>query len=428
LNGDRLVVTGGTPLRGDIQAAGSKNAALPILAAALLTREEVTVDHLPLIDDVRTMLSLLESLGAEVELDEALHRVRIRARDLTSYEIPDDIGTAMRASFVAVGPLLARSGRAVAPRPGGCAIGQRPVDVHEKGFLAMGAHCEREGTHYRFEAERLVGQRIYLDYPSHTGTENLMMAACLAKGRTVIKHASAEPEVVALAECLTRMGAKIRGAGSSLIEIEGVGELYGVHLRCLPDRHEAGTLGIAAVMTGGDVTVRDVVVPHLDPVTHKLQEVGAIVEEGDNWWRVRANGKLQAVELQAMPYPGFPTDLQSVFATLLTQARGTSPIHDRVFEARLGYVKELEKLGAQVRITGGHTALIDGPSSLRGAPVRALDLRCGSSLILAGLVAEGETEIHDVYHLDRGYEQFEVRLRGLGAQIERVHAREPARA
>jgi UDP-N-acetylglucosamine 1-carboxyvinyltransferase len=255
-----------------------------------------------------------------------------------------------------------------------------------------------------------------------------MMAACLAKGRTIIKHASAEPEVVALAECLTRMGAKIRGAGSSLIEIEGVGELYGVHLRCLPDRHEAGTIGIAAVMTGGDVTVRDVVVPHLDPVTHKLQEVGAIVEEGDNWWRVRANGKLQAVELQAMPYPGFPTDLQSVFATLLTQACGSSPIHDRVFEARLGYVKELEKLGARVRITGGHTAVIDGPAKLRGAPVRALDLRCGSSLILAGLVAEGETEIHDVYHLDRGYEQFEVRLRGLGAQIERVNALEPARA
>jgi UDP-N-acetylglucosamine 1-carboxyvinyltransferase len=252
------------------------------------------------------------------------------------------------------------------------------------------------------------------------------MAACLAKGRTVIKHASAEPEVVALAECLTRMGAKIRGAGSSLIEIEGVGELYGVHLRCLPDRLEAGTIGIAAVMTGGDVTVHDVVVPHLDPVTHKLLEVGAIVEEGDNWWRVRGTGQLEAVELQALPYPGFPTDLQAVFSTLLTQAHGTSQVHERVFPDRLGYIGELKKLGADVRVTSGQTAFIDGPSRLSGTTVRASDLRAGSALILAGLVAEGQTEIRDIHHIDRGYEQIEVKLRGLGARIERVSSREPA--
>jgi UDP-N-acetylglucosamine 1-carboxyvinyltransferase len=426
LNGDRLMVTGGATLQGDVQVSGSKNAALPILAAALLTREECIVDNLPLIDDVRKMLGLLRSLGAEVELDESLHRVRIRAAELTSYEIPVELGRAMRASFLAIGPLLARAGRGSAPHPGGCAIGPRPVNVDVKGFTAMGARCEQDGEYYRFAADRLIGQRIYLDYPSHTGTENLLMAACLAKGRTVIKHASAEPEVVALAECLTRMGAKIRGAGSSLIEIEGVGELYGVHLRCLPDRLEAGTIGIAAVMTGGDVTVHDVVVPHLDPVTHKLLEVGAIVEEGDNWWRVRGTGQLGAVELQALAYPGFPTDLQAVFSTLLTQARGTSQVHERVFPDRLGYVGELKKLGADIRVTSGQTAFIDGPSRLRGTTVRASDLRAGSALILAGLVAEGQTEIRDIHHVDRGYEQIEVKLRGLGAQIERVSSREPA--
>jgi UDP-N-acetylglucosamine 1-carboxyvinyltransferase len=252
-----------------------------------------------------------------------------------------------------------------------------------------------------------------------------MMAACLAKGKTVIKHASAEPEVVALADCLIRMGAKIRGAGSSLIEIEGVGELYGVHLRCLPDRIEAGTYAIAGLMTGGDVTVHDVVVPHLDPIAHKLAEVGGIVEEGDSWLRVRANGHLKAVELQTLHYPGFPTDLQSVFSTLLTQAEGTSLVHERVFDDRLGYIHELRKLGASIRVTGGQTAVIDGPSRLNGGHVRALDLRAGAALILAGLCASGETEISDVYHLDRGYEQIDAKLRGLGARIERVPACEP---
>jgi UDP-N-acetylglucosamine 1-carboxyvinyltransferase len=427
VNGDRLVIAGGAPLHGDVRISGSKNAALPIIAAALLTREECILDNLPLIEDIRKMLDIVRGMGAEVDLDEVAHRVRIRARELVSYEVPRDLGQAMRASFLVMGPLLARAGRGVAPMPGGCAIGRRPVNVDVNGFRAMGAQVERDDQHYRLRADRLVGQRIYLDYPSHTGTENLLMAACLAKGKTVIKHASAEPEVVALADCLIRMGAKIRGAGSSLIEIEGVGELYGVHLRCLPDRIEAGTYAIAGLMTGGDVTVHDVVVPHLDSIAYKLTEVGAIVEEGDSWLRVRANGALHPVELQAMAYPGFPTDLQSCFTTLLTQAEGTSLVHDRVFDNRLGYAQELRKLGANIRVTGGQTALIDGPARLAGAAVKAADLRAGAALTLAGLCAEGETEITDVYHVDRGYEQFDTKLRGLGAQIERVPAREPAR-
>ena len=424
MNGDRFVIDGGIPLRGEIQVSGSKNAALPIIAATLLTREECILDNLPLIEDIRNMLDLLRSLGAEVDLDEAAHSVRIRAHALNSYEIPMHLAKSMRASFLTMGPLLARGGHGIAPQPGGCAIGRRPVNVDVKGFTAMGAQVEQHDGFYHLHAERLVGQRIYLDYPSHTGTENLMMAACLAKGRTTIKHASAEPEVVALADCLTRMGAKIRGAGSSLIEIEGVGELYGVHLRVLADRIEAGTFAIAGLISGGDVTIHDVVVPHMDPMTHKLEEVGAIVETGDTWVRVRASGVLNPVELQSLPYPGFPTDLQSCFSTLLTQCDGTSLVHERVFDNRLGYVHELRKLGANVRITGGQTALIDGPSKLHGAVVSASDLRAGASLILAGLAARGSTEICEIHHVDRGYEQIDSKLRQLGARIERVSARE----
>ncbi|TAK20174.1 MAG: UDP-N-acetylglucosamine 1-carboxyvinyltransferase [Chloroflexota bacterium] len=428
MSGDRFVVRGGVPLRGAVQISGSKNAALPILAAALLTREEVVLDNLPLIEDIRRMLALLGSLGVKIDLDESAHRVRIRSADLRSFTIDGEHATAMRASFLTMGPLLARVGQGIAPAPGGCAIGRRPVNVDIKGFTAMGATCREEDGVYKFTADRLVGQRLYLDYPSHTGTENLLMAACLAKGRTIIKHASTEPEVVALAECLVRMGAKIRGAGSSLIEIEGVGELYGVHLRCLSDRIEAGTFAIAGLMTGGDVTLHDVNVAHLEPVTHKLADVGGVIEEGDNWVRVRANGHLRACELQTLPYPGFPTDLQACFAALLTQAEGTSFVHERVFDDRLGYVSELRKLGADIRTSGGQTAHIDGPSQLHGAETRAGDLRAGAALILAGLVADGETEISDIHHIDRGYEQLDGKLRNLGARIERVRVREPARA
>jgi len=426
--GDCLVVRGGTPLRGDVWASGSKNAALPMLAATLLTRDEVVVDNLPVIDDIRRMLALLERLGADVDLDEENHSVRIRARDLTSSEIDAAHATAMRASFLLIGPLLARTGHGIAPAPGGCAIGRRPVNVDIKGFTEMGADVREIDGRYEIRAPRLRGERVYLDYPSHTGTENLMMAACLARGRTLIKHASAEPEVVALAGCLNQMGARITGAGSSLIEIEGVRELRGAHLHCLPDRIEAGTFAIAALISQGDVTIHDVYVPHMDPVTHKLIDVGGIVDEDQDAGcvRVRANGHLRACELQTLPYPGFPTDLQSCFATLLTQADGTSFVHERIFDDRLGYVGELRKLGADVSITGGQTALIHGPSRLRGGVTRTSDLRAGAALILAGLVAEGETTITDVHHIERGYEGIDAKLGGLGARIERVREPEPA--
>ena len=428
MSGDRFRIEGGVPLTGEVQISGSKNAALPMIAASLLTREDVVIDNLPLIEDVRRMLELVEALGAEVELDESAHSVRIRAREIRSSEIPFGLARAMRASFLAMGPLLARSGRGIAPSPGGCDIGRRPVNVDVSGFAAMGAHIDNDGERYRIKADRLTGARIYLDYPSHTGTENLLMAACLAKGRTVIKHSSAEPEVVWLAESLTRMGAKIRGAGTSLIEVEGVGELYGVHLRCLPDRIEAGTFAAAALMTRGDVTIQDVVVPHMDPVTHKLTEVGAIVEEGENWVRVTANGHLKAVELQSLHYPGFPSDVLPYFSTLLTVCEGTSLVHERVFDNRLAFAYELRKLGAKIKITGGQTLLIEGPAELHGATVRAADLRAGAALIIAGLAAQGITEIEDIHHVDRGYEQVDSKLRGLGARIERVTAMEPVAA
>lgn len=422
---EKLVIVGGCRLRGTVAVNGAKNAALPLMAAALLTEEECVLENVPMVEDVRTMALLLAHLGCAVELDEAAHRVVIRAATLRTTDLPVALARRMRASFLLTGPLLARCGQARAPHPGGCAIGRRPVNVDIKGFQAMGAEVTLNEGLYSLRAPRLVGQKIYLDYPSHTGTENLLMAACLAEGRTVIKHASAEPEVVALAEALVQMGARIHGAGSSLIEVEGVSRLRGVRLTVLPDRLEAGTFAIAAALTGGDVVIENVCPAHMDPLTHKLLEVGAQVEEGPTWYRVTARGPLRAVELQTLPYPGFPTDLQAAFAVLLTQAVGTSLVHERVFDDRLQYTAELRKLGARISVQG-QTATIEGPTPLRGAPVRALDIRSGAALILAGLVAEGVTEVLDIHHVDRGYEALDRKLARLGASIWRVPVETPA--
>lgn len=420
---EKLIVHGQRPLNGEIRVNGAKNAALPILAAALLTRDECVFENVPDIEDIRTMVLLLERLGCKIHFDRARHVVKVQAHDVTGCEVPRDLASKMRASFLVSGPLLARIGCVRAPHPGGCAIGRRPVNVDIKGFAMLGANVVQDDGTYSVEAPRLVGQRIYLDYPSHTGTENIMMAACLAEGTTIIKNASAEPEVWALAECLVAMGARIRGAGTSLIVIDGVRELHGISHRVLADRIEAGTLAIAAALTAGDVTLTDLNVAHMDPLTHKLLETGVLVDEGTNQYRVRGRRPLRAVEVQTLHYPGFPTDLQAEFTVLLTQAVGTSIVHERVFDNRLQYTEEIEKMGARIRVAG-QTATVEGPTPLKGADVRALDLRCGAALVLAGLIADGQTVISDVHHVDRGYERLDERLRQLGASINRVAAQE----
>lgn len=418
----KLIIEGQTPLRGDVVVGGAKNAALPIMAATLLTTDECVIDNVPLVEDVRNMAQILRTLGCEIRLDCENHRIVVRApaRSDLGTDVPTDLGRLMRASFLTAGPLLTRAGRVSAPHPGGCSIGRRPVNVDIKGFSHMGARVELCNDRYLIEADRLRGERIYLDYPSHTGTENILLAATLAEGTTVIKHASVEPEVADLARCLVEMGARIEGIGTSYLTIHGTERLHGVHYRITSDRLAAGTFAIAGVITGGDVTIHEVVPDHLDPVTHKLIEAGAVVQVEDGHYRVRSNGSLHALELQTLPFPGFPTDLQAAFATLLTQSAGTSLVHERVFDDRLQYARELRKLGANISVDG-QTATIIGPAALVGTTVRALDIRSGAALILAGLVARGQTEIQDIHHIDRGYENLDAQLRRLGARIKRVY-------
>lgn len=399
---------------------GSKNATLPLLAACLLTDEPCLLSNIPLIDDIFTMVELLRRLGAEVTIDAATRTARVCAAGLRRSDPDPDLVRKERGSFLVMGPLLARLHRASSPHPGGCAIGARPVDVTVHGFRAMGARVQTEGGWYdAWAPQGLHGASIYLDYPSVTGTENLMLAASLAPGRTVIKHASCEPEVVALAEFLTAMGACIRGAGTSFIEIDGVPRLHGAEGRVIPDRIEAGTFAAAAVATEGELVLHDVNYDHLEPVLYKLQQIGACAECHGSVLRVSGRRPFQAVEVQAIHFPGFPTDLQAVFAALLTQAEGLSIIQERVYENRLLYVDELRKMGAQI-IVRGQRADIYGPTPLHGAEVRALDLRAGASLIVGGLVAEGETVISDVHHIQRGYEDVVGRLASLGADIRLV--------
>jgi UDP-N-acetylglucosamine 1-carboxyvinyltransferase len=427
LEGGTIVVEGGCPLRGTVSIGGAKNAALPILAACLLTAEPCTIRNLPNIEDIHTMLAVLRALGAQVDwLDH--HTVRVCARQLVTAEVPRDLGTRMRASFLAVGPLLARLGRAQAPHPGGCAIGVRPVNVDVRGFQAMGARVAQDGDAYVAEAARLKGTRLYLDYPSHTGTENLLLAACCAEGTTYIRHASMEPEVDDLANFLRAMGARIRGVGSSALEVQGVSELHGADYRVIPDRLAAGTFLIAGVISGGDVRVADVVPEHLEPVTYKLIEAGARVDEGPDWVSAAAGERLERVDVQAIHYPGFPTDLQAAFAALLTQAEGTSVIHERVFENRLEYAAELRSMGAAIEVdASGQRARIIGPARLQGVPlVYARDIRSGAAVVLAALAAQGKTVIIHAYHLDRGYEDLVGTLASLGARIRRLNTAEAA--
>ena len=417
-SGERLLVEGGYPLRGEVRIGGAKNAALPIMAACMLTDDWCVLSNVPDIEDIHTMAEVMRSLGVEVNFLDR-HEVAIRAAHVHNTRAPADLATRMRASFLVMAPLLGRFGRAAAPHPGGCAIGVRPVNVDVRGFEAMGARITFADGYYTAEADRLIGTKLYLDYPSHTGTENLLMAACLARGTTVIKHASIEPEVADLANFLIRMGARISGIGSPQLVVEGVDRLRGANYKIMPDRLAAGTFLIAGVISGGDVTVHDVIPEHLDAISYKLGEAGAAVVEEAQAVRARATGCLKAVDIQAIAYPGFPTDLQAAFGALLTQARGVSVIHERVFENRLLYANELRKMGAQIEVSGS-MARIHGPTKLTGTTVQALDIRSGAALVLAAAVAEGTTTIEQAHHVDRGYEDLVDTLCGLGARVRRV--------
>ncbi|HSL48795.1 MAG TPA: UDP-N-acetylglucosamine 1-carboxyvinyltransferase [Candidatus Deferrimicrobiaceae bacterium] len=414
----RLIVEGGTPLRGLVAASAAKNAALPALCAALLTPRPVVLENVPALADVTTTRALLERLGGVV-CDEADGGTRVEVASVTSNEAPYELVSTMRASVLVLGPLLARTGLAKVALPGGCAIGVRPIDQHLKGFQKLGAEVFIRNGYVEARASRLKGARISTDLVTVTGTENLMMAATLAEGTTVIENAAREPEVTDLARLLTAMGARIHGAGTERIEIEGVPELAGTRHRVIPDRIEAGTLLVAAAITGGDVTVTGAEPRHMSATLAKLEECGAAVTVTDD--RIRCQGPVRpkAADLITNPFPGFPTDMQAQFMAMLGLADGISTITETIFENRFMHAAELARLGARIE-TEGSTAVVRGQRYYQGAPVMATDLRASASLVLAGLAARGRTEISRVYHLDRGYERLEVKLRSLGAVIERV--------
>ena len=416
---DKILVRGGRPLRGEVQVEGAKNSALPILLAALLTAERCTFRNVPGVVDVRTALRLLTDLGVRVEEEDGA--VSVQAERPSRLEAQYDLVKTMRASFLALGPLLARFGRARVSTPGGCAIGSRPVDLHLEGLQKMGARVRIVHGYVEAEVEHLRGAHVYLDVPSVGATEHLMMVATLADGTTSIENAAREPEVVDLAGALTAMGARITGAGDDVITIEGVSSLHGAEYTIVPDRIEAGTFMIAAALTGGDVDVRGARADHLNAVILKLREAGVEVKEDDQRIRVIGNGRLHSVDVKTMPYPGFPTDLQAQMLAAMALADGRAVISETIFENRFMHVLELNRMGADVKVEG-NTAIVRGVATLSGAPVMATDLRASVCLVLAGLAADGVTEVSRVYHLDRGYARIEAKLSALGADIRRVSA------
>ncbi|HET7546372.1 MAG TPA: UDP-N-acetylglucosamine 1-carboxyvinyltransferase [Usitatibacter sp.] len=413
----KLSIHGGVPLTGEIRVAGAKNAALPILAASLLTAGTLRVSNVPELNDVATMIKLLGRMG--VAARRTAHAVELDARQVTEPFAPYDLVKTMRASILALGPLVARFGEARVSLPGGCQIGERPVDLHIKGLTAMGAAIAIEEGYIQAEAARLKGARIVFDTVTVTGTENLMMAASLAEGETVLENAAREPEVVDLARCLCAMGARISGAGTDTITIEGVARLEGVEHAVMPDRIEAGTLLAAAAATRGDVTLIEAPLASLDAVMEKLRESGAEIRAADRTVRLRMKDRPKPVSLRTAPHPGFPTDMQAQLIALNTIADGNASVTETIFENRFMHVQELRRLGAKIRIEG-NTAMVEGVPKLTGAMVMATDLRASASLVIAGLVAEGGTVIDRIYHLDRGYERIEARLGALGARIARV--------
>lgn len=419
---DKLLIRGGRSLKGEVTISGAKNAALPELCAALLTAEPVVLANVPRLQDVATTLKVLRSLGAKADRSETQpDLVTIDAGNLTSREATYDLVKTMRASILVLGPLLARFGEAKVSLPGGCAIGSRPVDQHIKGLQAMGADITVEHGYILAKAKRLKGARITTDMVTVTGTENLMMAAALADGETVLENAAQEPEIPDLAEMLIKMGARIEGHGTSKVRIQGVERLHGLAQphQIIPDRIETGTFLCAVAAAGGDVLLKRANAGHLDAVIDKLREAGAQIDSGDGWIRVRAQGRMKAVGFRTSEYPAFPTDMQAQFMALNCVAEGSARVTETIFENRFMHVNELVRLGAKIEVDG-HTAVVTGVPKLSGATVMATDLRASASLVVAGLVADGETLVDRIYHLDRGYDQMEAKLRGIGADIERV--------
>ena len=418
---DKLIITGGIPLEGEIRISGAKNAALPILAATLLADGPVKVGNIPHLQDITTTMELLGRMGVELVVDERMN-IEVDCSTIRELFAPYDLVKSMRASILVLGPMLARFGEAVVSLPGGCAIGSRPVNLHIEGLVKMGADVHVEGGYIHARARRLKAARLVMDLVTVTGTENLMMAATLAEGTTVIENAAREPEVVDLANCLIAMGARIDGAGSATISVEGVDGLSGTHYDVLPDRIESGTYLAAAAITGGHVRIKDTQPQMLEAVIEKLREAGAHVEVGERWIELDMKGcRPRAINIRTSPYPAFPTDMQAQFTTLNVVAEGTATISETVFENRFMHVHELQRMGADIQLEG-NTAVTRGVDRLNAAPVMATDLRASASLVLAGLVAEGDTVVERIYHIDRGYESIEEKLAKLGARIRRVPA------
>jgi UDP-N-acetylglucosamine 1-carboxyvinyltransferase len=415
----KFIIEGGFPLNGTIKVSGMKNAATPIIAATLLTKEDCVIDNIPQIADVLKMLGIIESLGGKVTWQGG-HQVTISTRDIQMGLIDEKAVAGMRSSILLLGPLLARFKSVSIPEPGGCIIGNRPIDTHLYALERLGAMVSRENGHYKLQADNLSGANIILPEFSVTATENAIMAAALARGRTVIKLAAAEPHVQDLIKFLNNLGAKISGAGTHTLIIDGVASLNGGSHTIIPDQIEAGTLAVAAAVTHGEVTIENIIPEHLEIILLILERTGVNFELGDNWLKIKPSSSLKAFRLQTMPYPGFPTDLQAPFGVLATQCVGTSLIQDPMFEGRLGYVQELIKMGANAIVADPHRVIITGPTPLYGQDIKSFDLRAGATLIIAGLIAQGQTVINEAEIIDRGYERIEERLSSLGARIRRV--------
>lgn len=413
----KIIVQGGNRLTGAVKVSGAKNAVLPIMAGCLLTPEECRINEVPYLEDVSVITDVLRSLGARVNIARE-GSIDIYSDNIGSIEAPYELVRRMRASFLVMGPLLARTGNVKMSMPGGCAIGSRPIDLHLKGFMALGANINCGHGYIEASAKKLTGNRIYLDFPSVGATENIMMAATLASGTTILENAAQEPEIVDLANFLNGMGAKVRGAGTNIIKIEGVQKLSGIEYTVIPDRIEAGTFMAAAAITLGDIIIENAISDHLKPVIAKLREAGVEVIETSQGIRVKADRRPKSVDIKTMPYPGFPTDMQAQMMALMSIADGVSIIIESVFENRFMHIDELKRMGARIKIEG-RSAVVEGIPVLSGARVKATDLRAGASLIIAGLAAEGKTFIDNVYHIDRGYSGIEKKLKALGADIER---------